>query len=148
MHNSKGKSSNLYFQALSSSIHGPGFDKLQRKFSLALNLAILLLEVNTHWNQMNQQNTYIVYLDTEFLAIGLRFYANYSIDLQAIIDFPTESYSVGNLIHSEVIRTMANCMQSEIYTDPTATIGVIYFGKMSTRPNHGRIEILFGVLSS
>ena len=71
---------------------------------------------------MQQQNTYIMYLDSEFLAIGLRSYANYSIDLQAIIDFPIQSYSFGNPIHSEVIRTMANCMQSDIYTDPTATI--------------------------
>ena len=113
-------SSNLYFEALFKHSR-PGNRLPSQKIFIGSQLTNLLVVVNTHLAS-NETTKYIMYLDNEFLAIGLRSYANYSIDLQAIIDFPTESYSVGNLIHSEVIRTMANCMQSDIYTDPTATI--------------------------
>ena len=61
----------------------------------------------------NETTNYLGILctDNKFEPVDLRAYANYSIGLQAIVDFPTKNYLFGNPIQSAPIRTRASCMQ-------------------------------------
>ena len=99
---------NLYFHAFTVT----RFYYIQGTFSLVptdrkLFLCKYLYIYGIKWNN----KLLILCTDNKFELVDLRAYANYSIGLQAIVDFPTKNYLFGNLIQSAPIRTRASCMQ-------------------------------------